>query len=289
MMLTQLADVARRTGYPVIEVQGWKTRGHGPQIDVRTVINHHTANGGAAGNAPSLAVVQHGRPGLAGPLAHYLLGRDGTIYVVAAGLCWHAGVSRKTDYENPHSIGIEAEAVGVPGTKGDWPAVQMDSYRRLDRALIEEFHLTVSDVLGHKETCAPEGRKSDPDFDMNNFRAAVAAVNLFKPASMEDDMQWSDKIKLTAEDAKWWGTPYKEGDEVTIGLMLRYPTMARRTESELKQFIAQSAARDAALLAALKAPAPGGGTLTAAELAEAAEVGAEAALAKLGHALDGTA
>jgi hypothetical protein len=288
MMLTQLADVARRTGYPVVEVQGWKTRGHGPQADVRTITCHHTANGGATGNAPSLGVVQNGRPGLAGPLSHYLLGRDGTIYVVAAGLCWHAGVSLKPDYENPHAVGIEAEAVGVPGTKGDWPAVQMDAYHRLCRALVEEFGLEVADVRGHKETCAPKGRKSDPDFDMTAFRAAVAAVDLSTRA-VEDDMQWSDKIKLTAEDAKWWGPPYKEGDEVTVGLMLRYPTMARRTERELKEFIAQSAARDAALLAALKAPASGGGSLTPAELAAAAQAGAEAALAQLGHALDGTA
>jgi hypothetical protein len=257
-MLTQLADVARRTGYPVFEVPGWQTRGHGQQTDVRTITCHHTANGGAHGPFPSLAVVKDGRPGLGGPLAHYGLATDGTIYVIAAGLCYHAGVSLRPDFENGHAVGIEAEAVGVPGAQGDWPAVQMDAYHRLCKALVEEFHLSVGAVRGHKETCAPKGRKSDPDFDMTTFRAAVAAVDLSKGA----DMEWSDKIKLSAVDAREWGTnpdsgkPYKEGDLVSIGAMLRYPTLARKIDAKLDDFITASEDRDAELLAAIKALRP---------------------------------
>jgi hypothetical protein len=178
MMLTQLADVARKAGLTVVEVPGWRTRGHGEQVAVRTITCHHTANGGAPGNAPSLTVVQYGRPGLSGPLAHFLLAKNGTVFVVAAGLCYHAGVSLKLDYTNGYAVGIEAEAVGVPGTAGDWPPVQMVAYHRLSRALVEHFGLDVADVRGHKETCSPVGRKSDPDFSMSQFRAAVAAVNL---------------------------------------------------------------------------------------------------------------
>lgn len=177
-MYTQLADVARRTGYPVVEVPGWKTRGR-PQAmsDIRTITCHHTANGGAKGDYPSYNTVLNGRGAdLPGPLAQYGIGRSGTIYVFAAGSANHAGVSRKTDYEKTHAIGIEAEAVGVPGTKGDWPPVQMDSYHKLCAELKKEFKLSVSDVRGHKETCAPPGRKSDPDFSMPNFRADVQAV-----------------------------------------------------------------------------------------------------------------
>lgn len=182
MMLTQLARVARRTGYPVTEVPGWQTRGHGPMSDIRTVTAHHTANGGATGDYPSLRVVRDGRPGLDGPLAQYGLGRSGRIYVIAAGLCYHAGVSRSIDYTNSHAIGIEAEAVGVPGTASDWPPAQRESYRRLCKALYDEFGpVQIRDILGHKETCAPVGRKSDPDFGMAAFRDGVAAVDLSKP------------------------------------------------------------------------------------------------------------
>jgi hypothetical protein len=183
MMLTQLAKVARRTGYPVVEVPGWKTRGRpGEMLGVETVTAHHTANGGAKGNYPSLRVVRDGRKGLPGPLAQYGLGVDGTIYVIAAGRCNHAGVSLKTAYTNPYAIGIEAEAVGVPGTASDWPPKQMDSYARLCRALYEEFkNVQIDDIRGHKETCSPRGRKSDPSFSMPNFRAKVAGTNLTPP------------------------------------------------------------------------------------------------------------
>jgi N-acetyl-anhydromuramyl-L-alanine amidase AmpD len=203
MMLTQLATVARRTGYPVVEVKGWKSRGRpGGMLGVRTITCHHTANGGAKGNYPSLRVVRDGRSGLPGPLAQYGLGRDGTIFVIAAGRCNHAGVSRSRDYTNSYAIGIEAEAVGVPGAKGDWPARQLESYARLCRALVDEFSaVQVADVRGHKETCSPRGRKSDPSFSMPSFRSRVAAVDLRKrpthiPNKDEDPMTPADFARI---------------------------------------------------------------------------------------------
>lgn len=250
MMLTQLADVARRTGYPVVEVSGWKTRGRpGGMLDVRTITCHHTANGGAKGNYPSLRVVRDGRSGLPGPLAQYGLGRDGTIYVIAAGKCNHAGVSRATAYTNPHAIGIEAEAVGVPGTPGDWPAKQMDAYHRLCLALVNEFGaVEINDVRGHKETCSPVGRKSDPSFSMDKFRADVRALKSVrkpsapaKPPAKETDMaqlDWYDKvIPLTKTDAAVWtqhvkaegGTDtFEKGHLVSFADYVKYPTLARK-------------------------------------------------------------
>ncbi|MBN9739518.1 hypothetical protein DMP23_00300 [Amycolatopsis sp. A1MSW2902] len=172
MMLTTLADIARSAGLRVVEQSGWKTRGHGQMSGVRAVVCHHTA-GPATGTAPSLGVVQNGRADLAGPLAHYVLGRDGTVYVVAAGLCWHAGAVLNSSWGNAYAIGIEAEATGVD----DWPDDQIDAYARLCRALCAAFDLPVSAVLGHKEVCSPRGRKSDPNFDMSGFRARVTAAN----------------------------------------------------------------------------------------------------------------
>ena len=171
---TGLARVARKTGYKVVEAKGWKTRGQGQMGKVQTIVAHHTA-GPRSGNAPSLNVVTNGRAGLRGALSHYVLGRDGTIYVVAAGLTWHAGKVRKTAYGNTHAIGIEAENTGL-GEK--WSAAQLDSYVKLCSALVKEFGLSASDVLAHKEICSPVGRKPDPNFSanglsMSEFRAAV--------------------------------------------------------------------------------------------------------------------
>lgn len=177
---TGLARVARKTGYPVVEVSGWKTRGYGGMSKVHTVVCHHTA-GPRSGNYPSLNVVTHGRPGLAGPLAHYGIGRDGKIYVIAAGRANHAGKVRKAAYANSHAIGIEAENTG---TGEPWSNAQMDSYVKLCRALRDEFKIKTSAILGHKEVCSPKGRKIDPyGFSMGTFRKAVARGYWKKPAS----------------------------------------------------------------------------------------------------------
>lgn len=141
---------------------------------VRSVVCHHTA-GGANGNYPSLAIVRDGRPGLPGPLANLGLGRDGTIYAVAAGRANHAGKTSKPAYGNSHALGIEAENTGTGET---WTAAQLDSYVKLCRVLIDEFRLPVSAVVGHKEIAIPYGRKIDPAFirpklSMAQFRGYV--------------------------------------------------------------------------------------------------------------------
>jgi len=98
----------------------------------------------------------------------------------------------------------------------------------------------------------------DGDIFYGTQAELVALTSVNPNASLQEPaMEWTDKIKLTAEDAKWWGGTYKEGDEVTIGTMLRFPTMTRRVETELAAFAAASATRDAAVLAAVQALAAG--------------------------------
>ena len=99
-MLTDLADILRGAGLAVVERPGWRTRGHGQMSGVRCVVLHHTA-GPATGEAPSLGVVENGRPGLTGPLAQLVLGRSGTWYVVAAGLCHHTGATFEPRFIRP--------------------------------------------------------------------------------------------------------------------------------------------------------------------------------------------
>ncbi|MFC4116341.1 N-acetylmuramoyl-L-alanine amidase [Nonomuraea zeae] len=168
--LTQLADVARRTGHPVTESAGWKTRGHGPQPEVQGIVCHHTAGPPGGGDYPSLAVVRDGRPGLDGPLSHFGLGRSGRIHVIAAGRCWHNAPSTSPLHDNSSSIGIEAENSGSQ----PWPEVQLDAYRSLCAELCVEFGLPASRVKAHREV---NTAKPDPhSIDMNDFRAAVAVL-----------------------------------------------------------------------------------------------------------------
>lgn len=177
--LTNLATVVRRSGLKVVEVPGWKTRGHGPMSTIQTITCHHTATPRSFkrdSDYPTMGVVRDGRPGLRGPLAQLGLGRNGTVYVIAAGLSYHAGRSQKTSQTNSRAIGIEAE-----GAMESWPRVQYDAYVRLVAALLTEW--PNAEVVGHKESAAPKGRKNDPSFNMSDFRAAVRKVNLgSKPA-----------------------------------------------------------------------------------------------------------
>ncbi len=187
---TNLAAVARRTGFPVTEVKGWQSRGNGGMANQPTaVICHHTA-GPSRGDYPSLDVVTNGRPGLENSLSAFGLGRSGRIFVIAAGESFHAGVVRDESFSNQQAFGIEAENTGV-GER--WSAPMLESYARLCAELCREFGISPSMVRGHKEACSPSGRKIDPaGIDMDAFRRTVAA-RLKDPSTKEEDVSIVDQ------------------------------------------------------------------------------------------------
>ena len=174
--LVWMPEVLLRAGLKVALTDAWEMRGHGDVGPIRGILCHHTA-GPRTGNMPSLNTIMKGRPGLNGPLAQLGLGRDGTFYVVAAGMAYHAGPGswQGITSGNTHFIGIEAENMG---TKEDapWPEVQLDAYRRGVAALLGYLGLPATACAGHKEFALPRGRKIDPSFDMAIFRSGVAAI-----------------------------------------------------------------------------------------------------------------
>lgn len=156
-----LADAARMTGYPVIELPGHRTRGHGGFRVLEGVVGHHTATSDkAGGDYPSERIVRDGRSDLAGPLANYGLGRSGAVYVVASGVAWHAGASRWAGFSdlNDEFLGIEAESAGY----GGWSPAQLDAYPRLVAAALFMMRRGADRYAGHKDVCLPAGRKPDP-------------------------------------------------------------------------------------------------------------------------------
>ncbi len=187
---TWLADALRAADLNVIETPGWKSngrRGGEPLLGApRFVIAHHTA-GPKSGDHPSLGVVMHGRPGLGGPLSNLFLDRDGDWQVIAAGKCNHAGQTLDPSYQNGWTLGIEAEAAGVPFAPNDWPAVQMSSYVTGVAALLDHLGYDATKCLAHKEIASPKGRKSDPNFDMTVFRVKVARqLSIWNEAASRD-------------------------------------------------------------------------------------------------------
>lgn len=200
MLLTDLADACRKSGLTVLEVDGWQTRGHGDFLGVNSLVCHHTATSAKAlGDYPSLRIVRDGRSDLPGPLSQLGLGRNGTVYVIAAGVAYHAGATFYPRQDNWHAIGIEAEADGL----SSWPEVQLDAYARLCAALAEHYGIPLSNVQGHKEIAKPAGRKIDPNFDMTAFRTRVRNVNRKARLTAKIREGIAEKAKWTRRIERW--------------------------------------------------------------------------------------
>ena len=173
--LLWLPEVLLEAGLKVSTVPGWETRGRGDVGRIFGVICHHTGTP-RGGNMPTLNTLIHGRSDLPGPLSQLGLGVDGTYFVIAAGRCNHAGAGkwRNLTTGNTNFIGIEGENPG--GVHDTWPEVQMDAYRRGVAAILRKIQQGPEFCAGHREYALPAGRKDDPRFDMNEFRASVAAI-----------------------------------------------------------------------------------------------------------------
>lgn len=174
-------ELRREHGLTVKVVPGWKERGRPYPFAPRAVFEHHTASNEHAGNTPSLGIVTNGRgvPGtpdfLPGPLANFVIGRDGTIVIVAAGRCNHAGEGGPLkgipqDSGNMYAFGIEIENNGVGE---EYPAEQKRAAAILTAVLLERVGARKAMAIGHREWTP---RKIDPSFGMNAFRQRVGKI-----------------------------------------------------------------------------------------------------------------
>lgn len=192
-----LIDAARMatagTGRSVIVSPNWQTRGHGGLRLLEFVIGHHTATPETAGgDYPSLNVVQNGRAGLAGPLAQLGLGRSGNVYVIAAGLSYHAGASAYAGFVdlNDEAIGIEAEDSG----DGRWTEAELFMYPRLVGAVLYYLRRGVDRYASHRTIAVPAGRKPDPAGITDTWMRDRASEFLAGGGSIptpEDDMAFT--------------------------------------------------------------------------------------------------
>lgn len=178
---TWLADTLRSDGgINVKTLPGWDKAGHGDFKDIRGVMIHHTGN--ARESAQS---IRNGRPDLSGPLANLHIAPDGTVTVVAVGVCWHAGIGSypflPPNMGNWHMIGIELawprDTSITPATQARelWPAAQIIAVRNVAAALCRRLSVGSDRVIGHKDYAAAAQGKWDPgNLDMPWFRAEVA-------------------------------------------------------------------------------------------------------------------
>lgn len=142
-----LADEFRAAGLTVVEVEGWENRGRpastGHYDPNGSVTKHHTGTRSSLANPhPTLRLLILGRLDLPGPLAPWTTGYDGTIYVIAAGRCNHAGRVGK-----PGQPGLPLGADGNALAMGD--EVDTDGTQPLPDAQKQAMAIAAAVVLKH--------------------------------------------------------------------------------------------------------------------------------------------
>lgn len=239
MAATWLADILRAAGCEVVEVAGWKTRGHGDFTSLEAVTWHHDAS--PPGDSPG--VVRYMLDNWDTNGAQLWVDRAGRWHVLAAGVAYHAGQVLPGMPGNRQSLGVETDhTTGEP-----WPPAQLLSLRRGTAAILRHLRRGPEALHFHKTICSPVGRKTDPDgLDLERERAALL--------DQEDD----DMAAFTDDHA----AAIARADE--------------RTEY-LTRAVAQLLGETAGLRQAVAAIAAGG-DVTADEIEQAAQRGAKAAL-----------
>lgn len=165
-----LEDVLRPAlGDRLKTLPGWQNRGHGDFKDIRGVMMHHTGNRNEKPES-----IRDGRPDLAGPLANIHIATDGTVTIVAVGVCWHAGIGSypwlPTNNANWHMIGIECAHDG----NEMWPDAQIIAMRDTAAALSLKLGTPADHVIGHKDYAGAAQGKWDPgNLDTRWFQGEV--------------------------------------------------------------------------------------------------------------------
>nr|WP_245231026.1 N-acetylmuramoyl-L-alanine amidase [Zongyanglinia huanghaiensis] len=170
----------------------------------RFLVIHYTAGGAASG---SINWFQNPKAKVS---AHLVVGRDGgvTQMVHFNKVGWHAGKSRWKNVKglNSHSIGIEIANWGKlkPSASGGWVSrtgravsnerVVLDEHRNSPgkqhgwetfseeqwdatvaaaQAIVEEYDIKPSDVVGHDDISPMRKIDPGPAFDMDKFRSLI--------------------------------------------------------------------------------------------------------------------
>lgn len=213
----QVLAAVKRSGVKYELAPGWDDPGNAaPGVWAPAyVIQHHTANGGATGNNPSLAWCVRGTyPPVRN--CHFLIGRDGTVFVVYALKCYHAGKGGpghwgdgpavQADSMNGRAYGIEVESEGLTAattaTDGFTDA-QWASLAALNAALLDLLGAVGEGRIINHKTWAPT-RKVDTRFTdatiQARTRTARARLNA-KPAVVKPVVRLADLSALRNSEA----------------------------------------------------------------------------------------
>lgn len=193
MTATQVVAQLKKWGVRYKEVSGWKTRNRGERGNGWSNLNgfmvHHTGSD----SKDQIALLRDGYQSLPGPLCHFGLAQDGTVYLIGWGRANHAGSGDKDVYRavvnenygarppsdndtsvdgNGHFYGVE---IWYSGSHGMTPQ-QYSSLLKLASAVLDFHNWTEKSVIGHGEWQPGKwdpGYKSGTMMDMSAVRNDV--------------------------------------------------------------------------------------------------------------------
>lgn len=240
-----LADELREAGLKVKEVEGWKNRGrpastgHFNPNGCSTV--HHTGSKSSSTSPyPSLTTLIQGRSDLPGPLSQIAVGYDGTVFVIAAGRCNHAGSVGKSGVPgmplgadgNALSIGNE---VMTDGTQ-KMPAVQIEAIAKAHAVVTKHFNKTAERVHRHADISGT-GKWDIGQLTTGEIRSLV------KDAMEEDVALTEDEVNRIAKAVLNVDISNKGEKPLTVRQALRQasnsPKVVRKETSEIDDALDQ--------------------------------------------------
>lgn len=185
-ILTRAIKILADHGVKVEPVPGWQTRNgsRSRTLAPEAVVVHHTGD-----PSTPLSLIRDGRANLPGPLANFLVGQSGRIYLVAAGYSNNAGYGGRDNFALAKAGRLQAQArpPASDGTwsanghgwaiegdgRAEWPPVVRANVVKVAAALHLAHGWPEVRVIGHKELT--RRKPIDPAEDMGQVRAEVLA------------------------------------------------------------------------------------------------------------------
>jgi N-acetylmuramoyl-L-alanine amidase len=159
--LVDWPNVVAAAGLPVALHNGWPNtpKPNGSMYGLAGLLWHHDAT--PSGPTPGGLDWIISSYNAGDSSAQLWQGYDGTWHFCGAGMAWHAGNTRSSQFSNQYSVGLETDHT----TGESYPAAQLDSIQRGIAAICSHEGWDSSNVGFHKTEATPAGRKQDPWFD----------------------------------------------------------------------------------------------------------------------------
>ena len=160
----------RAAGLDVVEMPGWQDRGESGSFNIRGLLLHHDAMGLHNDNVPHF-MSQNGENG-----AQLWVKYTGQVYVLAAGLKWHAGAGGgfrniPAGNGNAYCLGVETDYKG----SGPRESAIDEAIHKLTRVAVQFYGMNPQrDLACHREY-APDRKIDLANFDADAWRARAAS------------------------------------------------------------------------------------------------------------------